>query len=262
MKLAVFQMSAEGEHSDRPARIEEAMHRAAEKGADLLIAPELALSGYGRGDAFARVAQTTSGEWAAHMGRVAQAAGISLIASFPELHESAHHISALIVDRDHPHTPQVYRKGCLYGEYEKAHFTAPAPSSVIATIAGIKVGVLICYDVEFPENTRRLAHLGAQLIAVPTALPHGGPGEFIAHQVIRTRAFENQVYVAYVNHADSDETNQYQGLSSIVAPDGTVLAAAGETGDAILFAQINPDAYSNSRTINPYLSDAEAVGLI
>ena len=261
MKLALFQMSALGNDAMRPDRIEAAMQEAAQNGATLLVAPELALSGYGRGAAFADIAQTARGDWAERLTATARRLGISLIVGFPETRGDTRHISALIVDAQGTAPASIYRKACLYGDYEKQYFHSPGPSTLIVDLAGLRVGVLICYDIEFPENARRLAHAGAQLIAVPTALPRGASGAFISTHVIRTRAFENQVFVAYANHADSDDTFTYQGCSSIAAPDGALLTAAPETGDALLYAEITPHDYADSRAENPYLSDAEEIGL-
>jgi len=266
-RIAVFQMSATIDAAARPQRIMDAMQQAASGGARLLVAPELALAGYGRGDALEREAQRPDGAWARQLGAAAARHGISVIAGFPEDGGShggtqVRHISALMIDADRPDAPEIYRKGCLYGPYERRHFTAAGPSTVIAGIAGLKVGCLICYDVEFPENVRRLAVAGADLIAVPTALPKDPASAFIARNIIRARAFESQIFIAYADNADTDEGFTYQGLSSIAAPDGAVLADAGEAGDALIYADIDGRAYAASREVNPYLEDAARQGLI
>lgn len=260
--IAVFQMSAAIAPETRPQRIVDAMRDAAGQGATLLIAPELALSGYGRGAALPRAAQGPDGPWAQMLGKASADLGISVIAGFPERAGDICHISAMMIDRAQPGDVTIYRKGCLYGAYEKGLFTAAGPSTVIADLEGLKVGCLICYDVEFPENVRRLALAGADLIAVPTALPQGAPSAFVARHTIRARAFESQVFIAYADNADADEGFAYQGLSSIAAPDGAVLAQAGQAGDALIHADIIPANYAESRDVNPYLEDAHCQGLI
>ena len=80
---------------------------------------------------------------------------------------------------------------------------------------------MICYDVEFPEMIRHLALSGADLVLVPTALPASEHAAFIARSIIPVRAFENQVFVAYANHAGRDDAFAYAGLSGIAAPDGS-----------------------------------------
>jgi predicted amidohydrolase len=117
--------------------------------------------------------------------------------------------------------------------------------------------MLICYDVEFPENVRRLAKAGAQAVIVPTALPAGDSGSFIAGHMIAVRAFENQIFVAYINHCGSDALFAYAGLSRIAAPDGGMLAEACASGEALLVADLDPVAYAASAAANTYLRDLE-----
>src|SRR5262249_48892287 len=155
---------------------------------------------------------------------------------FPERAADAVYNSALFTDGKG--TNAIYRKSHLYGDYERSWFKAEVPSSVLMTVNGIRLGMLICYDVEFPENVRRLAQAGADLIVVPTALPKGSSGLMIAEHMIRVRAFENQVFVAYVDHCGADGTFTYAGLSCIAAPDGAFLAQAPAEGEKLLLATI------------------------
>ena len=115
-------------------------------------------------------------------------------------------------------------------------------SAILVRHDRLTLGMLICYDVEFPENVRRLAQAGANAVLVPTALPAGGSGEFIAAHMIAVRAFENQMFVAYVDNCGSDGDFAYAGLSRVAAPDGTILAAPHDRDEALLFANIEPAA--------------------
>jgi predicted amidohydrolase len=81
------------------------------------------------------------------------------------------------------------------------------------------------------------------------------PFEFVAEHVIRTRAWENQVYVAYVNHDGDEGDLSYVGRSSIVGPSAEVLASAVH-GTALLVAEIDTDAVETAQSRNPYLTDA------
>lgn len=255
MKVAAFQMSAGIAPEERLARIGAAMQEVADHGADLLVAPELALSGYGRGDGFHTLAQPADGPWVKALQAMVAETGVSLVAGFPERGGDACYISAVVINRDDRARPMIYRKGQLYGDYEQSLFRRGGASTVIAEIGGLKLGILICYDVEFPEHVRRLAQAGADAVVVPTALPKGASGAFIARHVIKVRAFENQIFVVYADHADSDDRFDYQGLSSIAAPDGEVLASAPMAGEALIYAELNRDAYALVRKENPYLSD-------
>jgi predicted amidohydrolase len=122
----------------------------------------------------------------------------------------------------------------------------------MAELEGLKIGFLICYDVEFPEAVRALALVGAQLIAVPTAPIE--PFGIVSQTLVAARAFENQVYVAYAGMCGREGNLCYCGLSCVVGPDGGDLARAG-TDPALLVADIDPSAISKGRLVNPYFSD-------
>lgn len=257
MELALYQMTAEPDPRSRMQRIIDAMARARSFGADLMVAPELALTGYGMGDALRDLAQSPSGAWITELQEAAQGIGISLVAGFPERARGEYHISAAAVFAD-GREPVIYRKGFLYQDYEKDIFTPAGPNAVTFELNGLRVGMLICFDVEFPECVRALALAGTDLVVVPTALPAQPGSDFIAQTLIRVRAHENQVFVAYCDHADADDRFAYQGMSSIVAPDASVLASAPETGEALITATIDPGAYGASRVINPYVEEWRA----
>lgn len=255
MKLAALQMQAlAGDQAANLARIERAAHDAASAGADLLAVPELALPGYGAGAAMAALAEPADGALMDSLAQIARAAGVAIVAGFAERDGADVYNSAVFTDGRGESV--IYRKSHLYGPYEKGLFRPQAPETHLFEVAGLKLGMLICYDVEFPENVRRLAKAGAQGVIVPTALPTGENGSFIAEHMIAVRAFENQVFVAYVNHCGSDALFAYAGLSRIAAPDGRILAAAGSSGEALLVAELDPAAYAASAEANTYLQDA------
>ncbi|MBD9375113.1 carbon-nitrogen hydrolase family protein [Rhizobium sp. ARZ01] len=254
MKIAALQMhAARGEVEANLARIAGAAREAADHGAKLLIAPELAVTGYGAGEEFPVLASPAEGEVAKRLAAIARDNGLAIVAGFVEKDGDLTYNSALFSDGIG--TDAVYRKSHLYGDYERQWFRSETPSSVLVNLGGLKLGMLICYDVEFPENVRRLAQAGADLVVVPTALPKGASGSFIADKMIQVRAFENQVFVAYVNHCGEDGRFTYAGLSRIAAPDGRLLADAPAEGEALLIAEIDPSDFASSRTENTYLAD-------
>jgi 5-aminopentanamidase len=257
MKLAILQMQAvAGDTAANLARIGQAMSEAGEKGADLLVAPELAIIGYGAGDAIKSLAETRDGETATRLRGLSLETGVAVIAGFAERDGEAVYNSAMFVDRRG--LLEVYRKSHLYGAYERALFAPEKPSAGIVEFRGMKLGMLICYDVEFPENVRRLAQAGAEAVLVPTALPASDHAALIARKLIPVRAFENQVFVAYVNHCGADQRFTYAGLSGIAAPDGTMLAEAGDNGEELMFADLRPGDFAASAEANTYLADLRA----
>ena len=135
----------------------------------------------------------------------------------------------------------------VIGVYRKVHlpylgvdmYTTPGDRPfAIHEIEGLKIGLLICYDAAFPEATRSLALLGADLIALPTNWPPGA--ETMASCSIPCRAMENQVYFAAVNRVGVERGFQFIGESSICAPNGQVITRAPGTTASTLYAHIDP----------------------
>ena len=254
MRIALFQMTAvPGNVEANLALIEDAAIRAVADGAGLLVAPELATVGYGSGDAIAANAELRAGRQVAALNEIASAQRLAMIVGFAEREQGRVYNSAVFTDGRTP--PVVYRKSHLYGEYERAIFAPGEPAAVTAQLGALRLGMLICYDVEFPENVRRLALAGADLIAVPTALPAVPEATMISDRMIPVRAFENQIFVAYANHTGRDPLFAYAGLSHIAAPDGSTLAKASASEMGLIFADINPAKYAVSREVNSYLRD-------
>jgi len=118
--------------------------------------------------------------------------------------------------------------------YLAAGDTLPGP---FETSAG-RLGILICYDLRFPEPIRVLALAGAQVILLPTAWPRAATlyPEFIA----QSRAAENGLYLIAANRIGEERGTHYLGRSVIVSPDGEMLAEAHAEGEEILYMEIDP----------------------
>ena len=253
IRLSALQMQTAGaDPAANLARIEAAAHEAAQAGATLLVTPELGITSYGGGESILALAEPADGAIATRLAEIARETGVALVAGFAEKAGDAVYNSAIYSDGSGK--PSVYRKSHLYGDYERNLFTPEQPSTCLFSHRGMTLGMLICYDVEFPENVRRLAVAGAEMILVPTATPMGASGTFIAEKMIPVRAFENQIFIAYVNNIGRDGDFDYAGKSVIAAPDGTPLATAG-LSEQLLTVDIEPQLYARSRSENTYLRD-------
>ena len=252
MKVAVCQeTSTSGGVADALERIRHrALAAAAETGSDLLIFPEMFLTGYNIGDAVFELAEPADGPSAAAVEAIARESGVSILYGYPERRGQRVFNSARLIHSARGAIAN-YRKTHLYGTEEKRLFV-PGDDLVTADLDGLKVGILICYDVEFPEAVRALALAGAELIAVPTALIE--PFDIVSRTLVPARAFENQVCVAYAGMCGREGDLGYCGLSCIVGPDGRDLARA-DAGPALLAADIDPAGITTGRKTNPYLSD-------
>ncbi|CAN7728412.1 carbon-nitrogen hydrolase family protein [Phyllobacterium sp. LjRoot231] len=254
MKFAALQMqSVPGNVQANLARIEHAAIEAAKSGAELLITPELCITGYGAGDAITTLAEPANGNQIRALQSISRTNGIAIIAGFAERDGADVYNSAAFINSENK--PSIYRKSHLYGDYERSLFKPAKPVNCIVELGGLKLGMLICYDVEFPENVRRLALGGVNAVLVPTALPAGPSGTFIANHMIQVRAFENQIFIAYINHAGADDRFTFAGKSRIAAPDGSLIVACEDTAEHLMFADIDLATFAASIGDNPYLKD-------
>ncbi|MGQ9368264.1 carbon-nitrogen hydrolase family protein [Azospirillum sp. ST 5-10] len=234
-------------------RLERAAAAAARRGAGLLVAPEMALTGYAIGaDAVRRLAEPRDGPAAARAAAIARRSGVALLYGYPERGaDGAVYNAVRLVDADG--TARLdHRKTHLYGDLDRAAFAPGDRLAPVVAVAGLRVGVLICYEVEFPELARRLARDGAELIAVPTALM--APYDVVARTVVPARAWENQLFVAYANRCGGEGTLTYCGLSAVVGPDARDRARA-DRGEELLVAAVDRAAIAAGRRDSPYLAD-------
>ncbi|WP_188907012.1 nitrilase-related carbon-nitrogen hydrolase [Aureimonas endophytica] len=261
MQVRACQMPAEElEAGSRLAAIRWLIADAASDGADVVVFPELAPTGYGAGDVIRDGAEAADGVTLSEIRQLADDHEVTVILGLAVRAEGGV-VNAAVVAQP-KQAPIVYAKQHLYGDYEKALFVPGTKASPIFEVAGAKAGVLVCFDVEFPERVRELALAGAEIVFVPTALPAGEASRFIAESVVPVRAFENHLFVVYVNHVGRDGRFAYQGLSCIAAPDGSRIALAPEDRPATIDATIDGTDYATAVAINPYLDELRAATLL
>lgn len=251
MKIALYQ--GPGAFNDPQAGFTHLRAQASQakaQGAELLLLPEMYLSGYNIGpEAALAHALPQSGLTPAQ--EIARSLRISLVFGYPELVGGKIANSAILIGPD----GQIllnYRKSHLFGDLDREMFHEIGTEFPVAELNGFKIGLLICYDIEFPEPARRIALAGADLLLIPTAQME--PYEAVARHVIPARAYENQLYVAYANHSGVENGLGYIGLSSICGPNGTVLAMAG-TKEEMLFADFDPTHQKSVREADPFFTD-------
>ncbi|MFE9441751.1 carbon-nitrogen hydrolase family protein [Streptomyces sp. NPDC006602] len=252
MRTALLQSSGRpGSSVENLKVLDEAAGRAAAAGAGLLAAPEMFLTGYAIGDDVGRLAEPADGEAAHAVAEIACRHGLAIAYGYPERAADVVYNSAQLISADGTRLAN-YRKTHLFGCFERDHFTPGDETVVQAEFDGLRVGLMICYDVEFPENVRAHALAGTDLLLVPTAQMH--PFQFVAESVVPVRAFENQMYVAYVNRVGQEGEFDFVGLSALAGPDGVARTRAGRR-EELLLADADPAFLAASREANPYLLD-------
>lgn len=249
-RIAVYQASPV--RTDKAANLETirvAAGAAGTLGAGVLVLPEMFLTGYNIGQQTIDLAETRDGPSLAEIGRIARGAHCALVVGFPERSGTRVFNSIAVFDA-HGTLVSVYRKIHLFGAGEAALFT-PGDETAIVDLGGRRVGLAICYDIEFPEFSRSLKRGGAEIVLAPAA--NMAPYWEVPTTFVRARALENAMTVAYANLCGREDDLTYTGLSAITAPDGTDLARAGPQCPAMLVADLPP--ISSLRSLSTQLED-------
>lgn len=209
------------------------------RGADVVVFPELFLSGYfaGREPKHAISASHAVFE---RIARAAQEAGSHVVFGFSEKRDVGISNSVAHVT-DQGALAAVYRKAQLFGEGENAAFVA-GDALVLTNIRGTRVGLLNCFDVEFPEHARELALAGAEVFITIAANmePYGADHSF----AVRSRAVENRKFHVYVNRVLAESELTFVGESCVVAPSGKVIAKLG-SDPAVVAIEVDLEGWAD-----------------
>ncbi|MEX0809668.1 MAG: carbon-nitrogen hydrolase family protein [Dongiaceae bacterium] len=255
LRLAVFQYQARDEQpNDRLDRLAAALRNLGREAVDLVVCPELFLSGYNIGSRVAELAEPPDGPFGKGVAGLAREYRTAIVYGYPELDNGRRHNAAVCFDSGGRLIAN-HRKLRLPNGYEQTHF-ACGDGLTFCEIAGWKIGVLVCYDIEFPEAVRACALGGAEIVVAPTALK--AEWSFVARRMIPTRAFENGVFVVYANYAGQEGEFTYLGESCAIGPDGSELARGG-SGEEMLRATLDASLIASARAKLSYLADCGAI---
>jgi predicted amidohydrolase len=246
LTLALWQTPYLDTPAQSLARLDAIAAQAQVKGADLLLCPEMGLTGYAIGpDRAATLAEPVDGPLAQAVGTIAQRHGIAIVYGYPERHpDSEKPFNAAQAIGPQGEALVHYRKTHLYGELDHAQFSAGDAASQVFEWRGWRLGLLICYDVEFPEAVRGLALQGADAVLVPTANMVGF--DEVSTLLVPARACENRLYLAYANACGGEGGTHYSGLSTAADARGAVLAQAGH-GEALMLVPLKRSALLTAR---------------
>ncbi|MGO1542773.1 MAG: carbon-nitrogen hydrolase family protein [Gulosibacter sp.] len=252
---AVSQFSPTLDRTENLATLREHAQLAAERGAKLLVAPEYAAAFDKQlGEWMHDAAEPLDGPFLEGVARITREFGLTIIASLLERDETASKPFNTVF--------AVAPSGELLGSYRKVHLydafgagesdwlaagdADAAP--VVVEVAGFRVGLQTCYDLRFPEVSRRLIDAGANVLAVPAEWVRGPLKEFHWNTLLQARAIENTAYVL-----GADQTPPVAvGRSAIIDPRGIEIAALG-ADPGIAVAWLDPAVLEATRTQNPAL---------
>jgi len=217
---------------------------------DLIVCPELFLSGYNIGDALPELALAPDSGLIEQVAKIAHTHETAIVYGYPERDGNSIFNVAACVSAQGELIAR-HRKLILPPGFETQVFDAGS-SFTVFDVTGFRCGILICYDAEFPEAVRCLAQAGAELVIVPTALTQ--EWRVVAEKVMPARAFENGVWLIYANHAGIENGTHYLGHSCIVTPDGKDAARAG-ADEQLISAKLDVESVVAAQKRIPFLKD-------
>ncbi|UNX55656.1 carbon-nitrogen hydrolase family protein [Georgenia sp. TF02-10] len=223
-------------------------------GARLVVLPEYAMAHLERPDAagLAAVAEPLDGQFVTALADLARAHRLTLLAGMVEdLADGGRPANTVVAVGPDGALLGAYRKVHLYdafGDRESDRLRAGPPEPLVLAVDGLRVGVLTCYDLRFPEMARLLLDAGAEVLAVPAAWV-AGPGKADHWLTLaKARAIENTAYVLGCGMTGPRCT----GRSVVVDPAGAILADAGED-PGVVVADLDPAVLAEVRAANPSL---------
>jgi predicted amidohydrolase len=252
IRVAVGQAAAvSGEISQNVVTAVRLVEQAGDHGAAILLLPELFLCGYDL-DAIARDPERftiqAEGEELAPLREACRRTTVNVVVGACLPAEQGRTNSALVIGDDGS-TLAIYDKIHVWTT-ERPHFT-PGTRHVLIEIAGVRVGLAICYDAGFPEHCRALALAGAELVLCPSAFSPGEE-EHRYDLYFPMRALENTLYLAVANLIGSAGGQRFFGRSAVFAPSGASLAVAG-SDEEVIVAEISHDQLAAIRRDLRYL---------
>lgn len=183
------------------------------------------------------------------LGAIAAEVGIGIVAGYAERQDQHIYNAALFVDASGAIVAN-YRKMHLWGAYEQAVFTSGSPGQVFPLSPDLKAGLLICFDLDHPVTVQDLAARGADIVLVLSATSSGYG--IVPRSQVPVRAYENSIFLAFCNQAGQQPYEAFLGLSTVAAPDGSVLAVCRENEADLVFADIDPQAFAAYRAEHGY----------
>jgi predicted amidohydrolase len=241
IRVAACQIDPQiGEVGANLERIARAVTEAAASGAQFIVLPEAAVTGYG----FASLAE------ALPVARQAESSADEMLAGLAQTHRATIVCGTLEAMGDEVFNVALVltADGRRY-RYRKMHlpflgidrFATPGPDApAVIEVDGLRFGVLICYDLRFPEAARICALDGADLIALPTNWPVGV--QFHPDLFAPARAAENHCYLLAADRVGTERGTTFMGRSVLFDPDGQRLAVASDTDEEIIYGDVSPDA--------------------
>jgi len=245
-----------GDKEANLAKMEEMVERAKAGGAELVVFPELSLTGYVCRDLYYELAEPVPGPSTERVAEMAKEAGLYVVFGLPEhsdLSGSLLYNTAVLVGPEG--LVGSYRKMHLptHSVFEEKRYFRPGHGADVFETKLGRIGLMICYDVFFPEVARLLRLKGAQLIVCISASP--GVRRAYFETLLSARALENTVHLAYVNLAGREDGLQFWGGSRLIGPTGSIIAKAKYDEEDMVIGEVDLADADRAGIFLPMLRD-------
>ena len=257
IKLALAQISSKRENKkENLLKIEELTVKAKEKDADLVIFPELSLTGYVLHDQIYELAEIIPGPSTKKIEKIAKKTGTHIIFGMPELSEKT---EATIFNTAVFVGPNgfigKYRKMYLptHSVFEEKRYFRPGYQSAAFNTPVGTVGLFICYDIFFPEVCRLTRLKGAELMVCISASPAVRRNYF--EILTAARALENTAFLAFVNLVGVEDGLQFWGGSRLLSPTGDLMAKAKYDEEDLVLCEVDYSDIRPAESFIPTLRD-------
>ena len=256
-KVALAQITCKrGDKKGNIRKIEDNVVRARKQGAELVIFPELSVTGYVLRDQIYELAETIPGQSTDILEKLAGKTGTHIVFGLPELSDKTQatiYNAAVLVGPDG--FIGKYRKMYLptHSVFEEKRYFRPGYQTAVFETELGKIGLIICYDIFFPEVSRLTRLKGARLIICISASPVTRRTFF--ETLTTARAIENTSFLAYVNLVGIENGLQFWGGSRLIGPNGKVVAKTKYDKEDLMIGEVDYSDIKPIETFVPILKD-------
>jgi predicted amidohydrolase len=256
--IALAQMKMAAGRKTNLAKSLDFLRKASERGADLILYPEVQLSPffaqYPKDDVHTAEAIRPDDEAFSAFQKACREYRIAASPNFYYWENSHSYDASFLIDREGEiigiqkmvHIAQAEKF------YEQDYYTPSDDGFHVFEMNGVKIGIVVCFDRHYPESIRTEALKGAEIILIPTANTSTELMELFT-QEIRVQAFQNECFIAMCNRIGTEGDMVFAGASLAADPDGRIIAEAGDE-EELLLVKMDPDKVKETRNRRPYLS--------
>ncbi|AFZ71218.1 putative amidohydrolase [Caldisphaera lagunensis DSM 15908] len=256
LKIGLTQLVSSRKKEENISKIEKFVKIAKNLGADMVVFPEIFMIHFTSDDSLekrASEAESLDGNFVKNILKLSKQYNISItVGMYESIKNNLKVYNTTITTNDNGELLNVYRKTHLYDafNFKESDFYEPSNNKYeVFDFKGFKIGIMVCYEVRFPEIARSLTLKGAEVIIIPSAWVKGYNKEEHWITLIKARALENTVYVATSNQIG----NIYTGITSFVDPLGVILHRMNED-EGIIIGEVKKERLKEVRNILPVIN--------